>query len=82
MKTLLAGLTLAGGLGFAALPGTAAPFTPATPDATTSGVELAAYGEGRCRRLRRACVNKDARGERGMGNCARYRRACSRWWRD
>ena len=43
-----------------------------------SGVELVQY-EGRyCRRLRRACENKDVRGEVGEGNCRRYRRECGR----
>ena len=43
-----------------------------------SGVELVQY-EGRyCRRLRRACENKDIRGEVGEGNCRRYRRECGR----
>ena len=30
----------------------------------------------RCDRLRRACENKDIRGEEGMGNCRRYRDEC------
>ena len=30
----------------------------------------------RCDRLRRACENKDIRGEEGMGNCRRYREEC------
>jgi hypothetical protein len=29
-----------------------------------------------CERLRRACVYKDERGERGEGNCRRYREEC------
>jgi hypothetical protein len=31
-----------------------------------------------CARLRRACENKDVRGEQGEGNCRRYRRECGR----
>ena len=34
-----------------------------------------------CRRLRRACMFKDERGERGEGNCRRYRRVCAPYWR-
>src|SRR5688572_5854084 len=34
------------------------------------------WGGNRCERLRRACVNKDERGERGEGNCRRYREEC------
>jgi hypothetical protein len=30
----------------------------------------------RCERLRRACRDKDERGERGEGNCRRYREEC------
>jgi len=80
MKTVLAGLTLAAGLGLAALPSSAAPFGVTGTDSATSGAELAQWGEGRCRRLRRACMFKDERGERGEGNCRRYRRVCQRWW--
>jgi hypothetical protein len=40
-------------------------------------VELAQYwGDGRCERLRRACLFKFERGESGEGNCRRYRREC------
>lgn len=31
---------------------------------------------GECRELRRACLNKEELGERGMGNCRRYREIC------
>ena len=40
-----------------------------------------AQSERTCRRLRRQCINKDERGERGEGNCRRYRNVCERWWR-
>src|SRR4051812_14509220 len=33
-------------------------------------------GRGECARLRRACVNKERRGQEGEGNCRRYRRVC------
>jgi hypothetical protein len=39
-------------------------------------VEKAQYESRYCRRLRRACENKDIRGETGEGNCRRYRRQC------
>ncbi|RPH72746.1 MAG: hypothetical protein EHM78_02250 [Myxococcaceae bacterium] len=32
---------------------------------------------GRCERLRRACMFKDERGDRGQGNCRRFREECS-----
>ena len=80
MKTILAGLTLAAGLSLAALPSSAAPFGMTDTGVATSGVEQVQWDEGRCRSLRRACQNKDARGERGEGNCRRYRQQCSRWW--
>jgi protein-L-isoaspartate O-methyltransferase len=41
-------------------------------------VEQAQYESRYCRRLRRACENKDVRGEVGEGNCRRYRRECGR----
>lgn len=81
MRSILAGLTLAAGLGLAALPTSAAPFSVSGSEVIVPGVEQVAWGEGRCRRLRRACENKDARGERGEGNCRRYREQCARWWR-
>jgi hypothetical protein len=31
----------------------------------------------RCERLRRACMFKDERGDRGQGNCRRFREECS-----
>src|SRR5262245_11565630 len=34
------------------------------------------WGASYCERLRRACVYKDYRGERGEGNCRRYRAEC------
>ena len=80
MKAILAGLTLAAGLGLTALPSTAAPFSIADTQTQNSAVEQVQWHESRCRQLRRACRNKDARGERGEGNCRRYRVRCQRWW--
>ncbi len=80
MKSILAALTLAAGFGFAAIATSASPFN-ASGIETAPGVERVQWDEGRCRRLRRQCVNKDERGERGEGNCRRYRQQCSRWWR-
>jgi hypothetical protein len=47
---------------------------------TRGQIELTQYREESryCRRLRRACENKDVRGETGEGNCRRYRRECGR----
>ena len=81
MKSILAALILAAGFGFAAIPSSAAPFSPPGYQLGQSGVEQVQWDERRCRRLRRQCVNKDERGERGEGNCRRYRQQCSRWWR-
>jgi hypothetical protein len=39
-------------------------------------IEQVQYESRYCRRLRRACENKDIRGEVGEGNCRRYRREC------
>jgi hypothetical protein len=79
MKTILTGLVVAAGIGLASAPGSAAPFSAASEPIASPAIQ-AQWNEGRCRRLRRACVNKDARGERGEGNCRRYRQACKRWW--
>ncbi|ACL58181.1 hypothetical protein [Methylobacterium nodulans] len=54
--------------------------------AFSQGIEIGpggiGFGGGRrggdCEQLRRACLNKDALGERGEGNCRRYREACER----
>ena len=81
MRNALVGLTLAAGLGFAALPTSAAPFSAGGVEGFGSAVDQVQWNRGRCERLRRACVNKDARGERGEGNCRRYREQCKRWWR-
>jgi hypothetical protein len=81
MRNVLVGLTLAAGVGLAALPTSAAPFSAGGVERLGTGVEQVQWNRSRCDRLRRACVNKDARGERGEGNCRRYREQCKRWWR-
>jgi hypothetical protein len=72
---LLAGIGLMG----ASAAGLAAPHGNAVRD--TAGLETlvqpAQYWRGdRCERLRRACQNKEERGEVGEGNCRRYREEC------
>ena len=81
MKSVLAVVTLAAGFGLAAIPSSAAPFSPVAYQLGSSGVVNVQWDESRCRRLRRQCINKDERGERGEGNCRRYRQQCSCWWR-
>jgi hypothetical protein len=74
---LLAGI---GGSGImAASVGLAAPGGNAGHEATGLErlVQPAQYWRGdRCERLRRACIYKDERGERGEGNCRYYRQEC------
>jgi hypothetical protein len=74
---LLAGLA---GIGIAgASAGLAAPGGNRVDDggALATLVQPAQYWRGdRCERLRRACVYKDERGERGEGNCRYYRQEC------
>ena len=76
MRPIILGTVIATGMSvFAVSVASAAPFTR---DAIAGQriVEQAQY-EGRyCRRLRRACENKEIRGEVGEGNCRRYRREC------
>lgn len=81
MKHFIAGLTIVVGLGFSGLTVTSSPNGFGTIEMTGMSAAQAQWDEGRCRRLRRQCENKDARGERGEGNCRRYRNECSRWWR-
>jgi hypothetical protein len=58
----------------------AAPLTDGVRGMTSQQgiIEEAQYESRYCRRLRRACDNKDVRGEVGEGNCRRYRRECGR----
>ena len=76
MKMIVVGLTLLAPIAF---PGFASAQATRNLTIETRGlVELAQYREESryCRRLRRACENKDVRGEMGEGNCRRYRREC------
>ena len=78
MRSILAGLTMAAGLGLAILPTSASPFSTTGVETLGSGVERIQYREHSryCERLRRDCRFKGARGETGEGNCRRYRREC------
>jgi len=79
VKTLIATALLAASIGFGVSSASAAPSAAklASPDTMIEK----AQSERTCRRLRRQCMFKDERGERGEGNCRRYRRVCERWWR-
>jgi hypothetical protein len=58
-------------------PLSAAPIGGGASGAASSGGSIAEPVQtGYCDELRRACLNKDALGERGMGNCAKYRAEC------
>jgi hypothetical protein len=76
MRSIILGLTVATGMSDFAL--SAASAAPLARDAIAGQVviEQAQYESRYCRRLRRACQNKDIRGEVGEGNCRRYRREC------
>jgi hypothetical protein len=77
MRSIVLGTVLATGMSIFAYSAVAAPLTPeAMPP--QSLIEQAQYESRYCRRLRRACENKDVRGEVGEGNCRRYRRECGR----
>jgi hypothetical protein len=84
--TALASAALLGGVALSLIP--AASANPAIvvtgrPVAGEGvGVEQVQYRSRYCRELRRACANKDARGERGEGNCARYRAECTSGYRS
>ena len=76
MNKIIAGLTLAVGLGFSGFA-----VTHSSDGSRVSAIYSAAnaqYDDRYCRRLRRACEYKDERGETGEGNCRRYRRECGR----
>jgi hypothetical protein len=81
MKSSFGALLLASTLGLGASAVSAAPagidIRSAAPQAEIEQVQ----SERTCRRLRRACMFKDERGERGEGNCRRYRRVCAPYWR-
>ena len=76
MRSIILGITVATGMSGFAL--SAASAAPLARDAIAGQgvIEQAQYESRYCRRLRRACQNKDIRGEVGEGNCRRYRREC------
>ena len=79
MRSILAGVTMVAGLGFAGLPTSAAPFNVSDAETLGSGVQHIQYDREHsryCERLRRACTYKEERNESGEGNCRRYRREC------
>ena len=76
MRTTISAIILAAGLGLASvLSAMAAPVGSGVRGAGVleNVVEQVQYS---CERLRRACVNKEERGEEGEGNCRRYRAQC------
>ena len=80
MKAIFAAAFAMAAIGFGPSAASAAPAGQLKLVAPSSVVEKV-QSERTCRRLRRDCMLKDERGERGEGNCRRYRRACERWWR-
>ena len=76
MRSIILGIAVATGMSGVAL--SAASAAPLARDAIAGQgvIEQAQYESRYCRRLRRACQNKDIRGEVGEGNCRRYRREC------
>jgi hypothetical protein len=76
MRSIVLGAMVAGGLSVFALSSAAA--APLGREGVTRQriIEQVQYESRYCRRLRRACENKDIRGEVGEGNCRRYRREC------
>ena len=81
MKNVIGALLFASAIGLGLSAANAAPagldMRSAAPETAIEQVQ----SERTCRRLRRQCVNKDARGERDEGNCRRYRSVCQRFWR-
>ena len=75
MRSIVLGTMIAGMSVFALSTASAAPIAR-NGIAAQGVIEQAQYESRYCRRLRRACENKDIRGEVGEGNCRRYRREC------
>jgi hypothetical protein len=75
MRTTLFAAALIAGLGYVGT-ASAAPLADAKPLFSGQNLVEHVQSSSYCRRLRRACMFKDERGERGMGNCRRYRRIC------
>ena len=82
MRTTIRAALVVVGLSFLGMPAVMA--GPAGPTVGEAGIlgnlvePVQFWGWGRCERLRRACVQKDERGETGEGNCRRYREECQR----
>ena len=76
MRSIILGTMLATGMSVFALSSASAAPLGRVGIAGQGVVEQAQYESRTCRRLRRACENKDVRGEVGEGNCRRYRREC------
>jgi hypothetical protein len=76
MRSIILGAVVATGMSVFAI--SAASAAPLARDAIAGQgvIEQAQYESRYCRRLRRACENKDIRGETGQGNCRLYRREC------
>lgn len=76
MRTMVSALVLAAGLGLSAANAMGASVGAVVGGGLEKLVEQVQFSGGRCERLRRACENKDRRGEVGEGNCRRYRAEC------
>ena len=81
MKNVIGALLFASAAGLGLSTAGAAPAGLDIRSAAPENAIEQVQSERTCRRLRRQCVNKDARGERGEGNCRRYRSVCQRFWR-
>jgi hypothetical protein len=75
MRAIILGSVIAAGMSFAISAASAAPLARGGIVGQAL-IEQAQYESRHCRRLRRACENKDVRGQTGEGNCRRYRRQC------
>ena len=79
MRKVILGMMLAVSVAFVGAPPVAASAlgagAPGAPAIETL-MHKAGEGGGYCSRLRRACENKEERGEEGQGNCRRYRNEC------
>ena len=77
MRKIICAMVFAASVGVvSAVSGIAAPIGLGVPPAADHENALQQVQSNRCDRLRRACENKDIRGEEGMGNCRRYRDEC------
>jgi hypothetical protein len=76
MRSAILGIMVATGMSALAVSETSAAPLARDGIAGQGVIEQAQYESRYCRRLRRACQNKDIRGEAGQGNCRRYRREC------